>query len=263
MHMKNFLWPMLGLAAQPGFAADASTQAGIYLGLFGGRGVANSSSLKQQGAVLINPHLTLPIQAVGPTNRPKLNAGGVQLGYEWSRQAVARTGWRFSPALELEGLYLGKHRPHAEMPVRPRALGTQYVTLPMTGAAVLANAVFTFQSPYSEKLLPYFGLGLGAASLSVKGSDSFNPSEPGINHFNSGPDASDTAFALQLKAGVKAELRKNLHFFTEYRHLSVRATRYTFGETDYPGVHLPTTPWNVSLGRQQYHFLMVGLQYRF
>src|SRR3546814_7909204 len=48
------------------------------------------------------------------------------------------TGWKFGhskwglkPAAELEGIYLGKHSPTGTMPVRPRFLGTQYVTIPM------------------------------------------------------------------------------------------------------------------------------------
>jgi hypothetical protein len=57
------------------------------------------------------------------------------------------------------------------------------------------------------------------------------PGEPGINHFDSGPDASATAFAMQFKAGLKGEVARNLLLFAEYRHLTINPTQYTFGET--------------------------------
>src|SRR5690606_20938403 len=112
-------------------------------------------------------------------------------------------------------------------------------------------------------VFPYIGIGAGMARLSIKGSDSANPSEPGINHFNSDPDASDTAFAVQLKAGFKGQISKNVRLFAEYRYLSINATDYKFGATDYPGVHLPTAPWHVDLGRQKYNLFVAGLQYKF
>lgn len=103
------------------------------------------------------------------------------------------------------------------MPINPGVLGTQYVALPMTVGVALANAVFTVQTPWSSKIFPYLGVGAGVARLSIQGANSTNPSEPGINHFDSGPDASATAFALQFKAGVKGEVAKNLLLFAEYR----------------------------------------------
>src|SRR5690606_2292479 len=115
-------------------------------------------------------------------------------------------------------------------------------------------AVFTFKTPYSDKVFPYLGVGAGAAFISVKSSDSVNPSEPGINHFNSDPDASSTGFAMQFKLGVKGNVSKKLSLFTEYRYLSISSTSYAFGPTDYPGLHLPTASWDVGLGRQRYNF---------
>ena len=51
--------------------------------------------------------------------------------------------------------------------------------------------------------------------------------------------------------------------FTEYRHVYVASTDYTFGQTDYPGEHLPTTKWNVDLGQQDYNLWVSGLSYHF
>ncbi|MFA5489200.1 MAG: outer membrane beta-barrel protein [Candidimonas sp.] len=251
--------------ANGALAESAATGPGPYVGLFGGAGSAISANLEQKGAVILNPSPTrlLPIKASGATGGAHVSFGGAQVGYSWDRWGSAQSKWGLKPAVELEGIYLGKHAPTGEMPVMPRALGMQYVTIPMTTGVLLANAVFTMQTPYSDTVFPYLGVGAGIASISIKGSDSANPSEPGINHFNSDPDASASAFALQLKAGLKAQMNKHLSLFAEYRYLSINSTNYTFGATDYPGVHLPTKPWNVSLGRQHYNLFAVGLQYAF
>jgi len=244
-------------------AKDASNDQGIYAGLFGGLGTAGSASLQQKGAVHLLPtRFKLPIDASGYTDTPQVALGGVQIGYDWNRHTPS-SAWSLKPAAELEGIYLGKHTPVGTMPVTPRALGTQYVSIPTTAGILLANAVLTIQTPYSDRILPYIGAGAGIAMVSIKGADSANPSEPGINHFNSDPDARDSALALQFKAGIKAAVQKNLYLFAEYRYLSINATRYTFGATDYPGQHLPTDSWDVRLGRQHYNLFVAGLQYQF
>jgi len=156
---------------------------------------------------------------------------GLQAGYEWKPQAFGQTEWGLKPAAELEGIYIGQQSPVGDMPITPSVMGTQYVTLPTTVGVVLANAVFTVQTPWSSKIFPYHGVGAGVARLSIQGANSTNPSEPGINHFDSGPDASATAFAMQFKAGLKGEVARNLLLFAEYRHLTLNPTQYTFGET--------------------------------
>lgn len=240
---------------------------GLYIGAFGAVGSSTSASLQQRGAVLLpppSPLPRLPIDARGSTNSKSVTAGGIHLGYEWKRWNLdSDSSWGLKPAAEIEGVYIGKHSPLGEMPIMPRFLGTQYVTIPMTAGVFTANAVFTLQTPYSDRIFPYLGIGIGMASLSIRGADSANPSEPGINHFNSDPDASDTAFAFQFKVGVKAEIYEELFLFAEYRYLSIDSTSYTFGATDYPGLHFPTTPWNVNLGHQQYNLFVAGLQYKF
>ena len=257
----------LGLiGGAPAMAQSAHDAPGIYLGLFGGGGTAIATSLQQRGAVYLNPPQqlpVLPINAQGSTGSgTQVGVGGLQIGYEWRRLNLGDR-WGLRPSVELEGLYIGEHAPTGTMPVRPRALGTQYVHVPTTAGVLLANAVFTLQTPYSRRILPYLGLGAGVARVSIRGSDSANPSEPGINHFNSGPDADDTAFALQIKAGVKGQISDHLSLFAEYRYLSIDSTRYVFGATDYPGLHLPTAAWHVDMGRQQYNLFVAGLQYRF
>lgn len=263
---KRFIYVLIAFKGCCGSALAAGPAAGdqgAYVGAFGGLGASIATSMQQKGQVLNLPR-PLPINASGSTgSSTRVSLGGVQLGYEWGRWDLGQSRWGLRPALELEGFYIGKHTLTGEMPVIPRALGTQYVSTPMTAGVVLANAILNIKTPYSDKIFPYLGAGIGTAFLSIKDADSANPSEPGINHFNSDPDASKSAFAMQLKAGIKGELRKNLYLFTEYRYLSIDATSYTFGATDYPGLHLPTTAWRFNLGRQHYNLFVAGLQYRF
>lgn len=246
--------------------ATAKAEEGAYIGVFGGIGNSGSTSLQQQGTVFLNPpnrFPVLPIDAKGPTNHNhEIPVGGIQLGYEWSEYVMSE-GWSLQPAAELEGIYIGRHTPLGVMPVTPAFLGTQYVTIPMTTGLLMVNGVFTLETPITKRLLPYVGGGIGAAFISIRGADSANPMEPGINHFNTSPSATDFAFAFQLRAGVKAEVVEKIFLFLEYRYLSISPTQYTFGETNYPGLHLPTTDWQVDLGRQEYHLMLVGIQYKF
>jgi len=254
----------LSVVFVPAVASADSSSSGVYIGAFGGTGASIATSLRQRGAVHINEHLRLPIDAKGSTeSSTRVGLGGLQLGYAWGPLRPDGANWNLSPAAELEGIYIGKHKPMGVMPVHPRPLGTQYVEVPTSLTLFMANAVFTLHTPYSDRIFPYVGVGAGLARVSIKGSDSANPMEPGINHFNSDPDASDTAFAMQLKAGFKADVTRNLSVFTEYRFLTVDSTRYTFGATDYPGVHLPTDSWRVDMGRQKYNLFVAGLQYKF
>lgn len=267
MNPKSLLASLICLLGLPPALSAATTAPdtgqGFYVGLTGGWGTTASTRLRQRGAVLLD-HARLPIDADGSTgSHTHVSALGLQLGHAWRSRALGETSWQWQPAVELEGLRIGKHAPVGTMPVRPRFLGTQYVTIPMTSTAIMAGTVVTLRSPYSQRLLPYLGLGAGIARTSIEGSDSANPSEPGINHFNSDPDASDSAFALQARVGVSGEVHERLTLFAEYRHLSIAATRYRFGATDYPGEHPPTEEWDVDLGRQKFDLLLLGLRYRF
>jgi len=242
---------------------DASDEKGAYVGLFGGFGAASSTGLRQQGGFYLPGPLgtRVNVDANGEAGAGHVALGGIQAGYEWNRLPVGPSKWDLKPAVELEGIYIGEHSVAGALPITPGILGTQYVALPMTTSVLLANAVVTFQTPYSGKIFPYLGVGAGVARVSVEDAESANPNEPGINHFDSNPDASDSAFAMQFKAGLKGEVAKNIFLFSEYRYLSINSTHYTFGETLPP--HLPTDPWDVSLGRQAYNLFVAGLRYKF
>jgi opacity protein-like surface antigen len=265
--MENRLIPLsaricsLGSTVCP--ASNTTSGQGVYIGLFGGAGSASSMSARQEGGFYLPGPLNtrVGVDAQGKSGGEPVGVLGLQAGYEWKRQTFGPSEWALKPAAELEGVYIGQQSPVGDMPINPGVLGTQYVTLPMTVGVVLANAVFTVQTPWSSKIFPYLGVGAGVARLSIQGANSANPSEPGINHFDSWPDASATAFAMQFKAGVKGEVAKNLLLFAEYRHLTINPTSYTFGATLPP--HLPTDSWTVSLGRQSYNLFVAGLQVKF
>jgi opacity protein-like surface antigen len=246
-----------------GAADDTGAQGGGYFGLFGGFGTAASTGARQQGGFYLPAPLSarVNVDANGKTSTEALGLLGVQAGYEWQRLALGASDWAVKPAVELEGLYLGEHSPVGDMPITPSALGTQVVSLPTTVGVLLANVVVTVRTPYSSRIVPYLGAGAGLARVSIRGANSANPSEPGVNHFDSWADASAYAFAMQLKAGVKAEVVRNLSVFAEYRYLSINSTGYTFGATLPP--HFPTDTWQVSLGPQAYTLFVAGLQVRF
>ena len=246
-------------------AADMNDDSeGIYFGAFGGLGALESTSLRQIGTVILPGKLPdLPIDADGSTDKPNVSLGGVQIGYEWSDWHSTESGWGLKLAFEFEGLYLGKHSPEGVMPIEPQYLGTQYLSFDTKGYALLATAMLTVTTPWSQRFLPYAAASTGMARVSLSNADSANPSEPGINHFNSDPNASDTASALQFKLGIKSKLSRNLILFTEYRYLSIDSTRYTFGPTVYPEEHPPTDDWDVRMGKLNYNLFVAGLQYRF
>lgn len=262
--LSAFFALLCGFAASVCWAADDSGAPGAYIGLFGGLGSAASTGARQQGGFYLPGPLKtrVNVDANGQTGGPTpVGLLGLQAGYEWQRLPLGPSDWALKPAVELEGLYIGKHTPVGDMPITPGVLGTQFVTLPTTVGVLLANVVFTFQTPYSGRIFPYLGVGAGMARVWIQGANSTNPSEPGVNHFDSGSDASASAFAMQFKAGLKGEVAKNLLLFAEYRYLSINSTGYTFGSTLPP--HFPTDTWQVSLGPQTYNLFVAGLQVRF
>ncbi|WP_428681687.1 hypothetical protein [Reyranella sp.] len=221
------------LGSSPCFAADTTSGQGCYIGLFGGAGAASSMSARQEGGFYLPGPLNtrVGVDAQRKTGGEPVGVLGPQAGYKGKRQTFGPSEWALKPAAELEGLYIGQQSPVGDMPITPGVLETQYVTLPMTVGVVLANAVFTVRMPWSSRIFRYLGVGAGVARISIQGANSTNPGEPGINHFDSGPDASATAFAMQFKARLKGEVARNLLLFGEYRHLTINSTQYTLGQT--------------------------------
>jgi opacity protein-like surface antigen len=256
------LMTILSLASAAS-SADIPDSKGIYFGVFGGVGSLDEVSMDQVGTV-ITPHPFPDINVDGRGSADSVVApiAGVQFGYELKKLDISTSGWSIGMAAEVEGLYLTAE-PEGVLDIDPYFLGTQYVSLPLNVGAILVNAVFNIRTPFSEAVTLYGGVGAGYGAVFVGGSNSTNPSEPGINHFNSEPDASSGGLALQAKIGVRAKMSSNWSVFTEFRHIFIGSTDFTFGETDYPGQHLPTTKWNVDLGEQNYNLWVAGLSYHF
>lgn len=244
-------------------AADLWDSKSMYVSVFGGVGILGETSMQQVGTVITpHPFPDIDVDATGSADRVVTPILGIQLGSEVREWDLSSSGWGIGMAAEVEGLYLAAE-PEGVLDISPYLLGTQYVSLPVDVGAVLVNAVFNLRTPYSEAVTPYAGLGAGYGAVFINGSNSTNPAEPGINHFNSEPDASSGGLALQLKLGMRAEVAGNWSIFTEFRHVYIAPTSYTFGETDYPGAHLPTTRWDVDLGQQNYTLWVSGVSYRF
>jgi hypothetical protein len=270
----GFLFVNLSHAAEP-------TQRGLYLGVFGGGSASESRDMKQSGIAFHTPPENVSVRG---TSQSKTGAiGGSHLGYEWSEIPIgSSSGWNLLPAVEVEGYYLGTSataelaNSQAEPAVGERAavpVGAHTFTdsSNLNMGVLLANSIFTFKTPWFKKLFPYVGGGIGGAITSISnanstqtGTNSVGPAaEPGINHFNSNPNASSSSFATQGKIGIRAELLDHLSLFAEYRYLYVAAANYTFGSTVYPGVHVPTTDWNTHYGSMGFNTGIFGIEYGF
>lgn len=260
---------VVSLLGSPAFATDSPNGRGVYLGVFGGGGTSTSASVQQSGAVLSNP--PTPVNARGTAGGTGVGMGGAHLGYEWGDLNFGDSDWALKPAAEIEGYYLGSNL-SAELnsPYTPRVPNHWFSdTLPQKAGVFLANTVLALKTPYSDKLFPYIGGGVGGAILSINGatSEQISPPERGLNHFNSNPNASSSAFAATAKAGLRGEIYERLSLFVEYRYLFVDSSSYDFGSTHGAGTpfpnHLPTTPWGVNLGSQNYNMGVAGFEFSF
>jgi hypothetical protein len=244
-----------------GPVAQTASARGAYVSLFGGGGASSGSNATQLGTVFISEAAggPLAVNATGRTNSSSFGFAGAHIGYEWSY------GSRLLPAVEIEGLYLHhtEQRATLENPTTRLPEHTFGDTFPTSTAVVLANAVVGFRTPY-QSVTPYVGGGIGAAHISIDGASSTqrSPSEPGINHFNSGPNSSAWAFAAQAKAGVRLALGNSAYVFGEYRYLYVGSYDHIFGSTVYP-THVATSAWTVRFGDTSYNLAAGGIGFNF
>lgn len=144
-------------------------------------------------------------------------------------------------------------------------------SMKLNGAVFMANGVFTYET--HSMIKPYVGLGVGFAYLNMSSAQSLQTSPASgsyemagpvpVNHFNSNQEDSTFVFAAQTKLGLRAELTEKISAFGEYRLLHLDSADYTFGSTNYPGLHSPTSVWNVSNGSMNIQNIVVGIDYAF
>jgi opacity protein-like surface antigen len=236
----------------------------LYIGAFGGGGEAYRTDVDQRGFAFNNPdpRMALSVMAKGESGRFGSSLAGGRLGYEFP------TCTSLTPAVEFEGFYLRSCRgEETSFLYNPTLAEHAFVdTLPLRSVTFFGNATLSYQLPFLRWLEPYIGGGIGGAIvwLSQAHSEQDSPAEPGINHFNSKTTASDSAFTVQFKGGLRFHLACHWRFFAEYRYLYIAPTTYILGFTQYPQLgHAPTSNWILHLAKLQYNIGTAGIEYCF
>lgn len=240
----------------------------VYLSAFGGGGTLSRLSLKQLGTV-VTPTVAggaFAVNAFGHSqHRAEWIVGG-NAGHYFSTITVPYVSqWSVRPAAEIEGYFIGRNTIHGNDINNLSSNEHDFaVSYPMSVGIGLINAVASFNHSDFAQWHPYVagGLGLGVVSITSAISTQTTPSEVGVNHYNTDPSATDTAFSSQLKAGLSFDWTEHLSIFGEYRYLYVAATNYIFGSTVYPS-HATTSSWDVKFGSQAYNLGVAGLKYVF
>jgi len=261
---------MLALSGSPAQADDCNcpcpTNRGAYVGIFGGAGGQDIDGVRQIGTAFF-PADPLFVNAAADPGSHAVGLVGLQIGYEGAGRAVGGegSGWALLPAVEFEGFWLGGATQRADVSDPNNRLNGHVFAdaFPTDSGVFLLNAVLSLQTP-SNFITPYIGAGAGSAIVCINGADSpqIIPPEPGVNHFNTNPDASSWGFAALAKIGIRLNLSERMYVFTEYRLLYVGSTKYEFGSTVAPG-HVPTTPWNVHFGDMIHHLGVGGIGFNF
>ena len=248
------------------FSAPASQP--FYLGIFGGGGTFSADHLNQTGTALYGPGQggPLAVNANGSGSTSAIGVGGINFGYQWKKpNDQPESQWGLVPAAEFEGYYLGGTQTGENLNNITNRLPEHdfRVTYPMNTGVLLVNGVLNIGNFYKNKLHSYVGAGIGTAIISISNANSSQtaPTEPGINHYNSNPNASDWTFATQAKAGLLLDLTSYMSIFAEYRFLYLSSSNYTFGSTQYP-THIATTNWSVNISGLCNNIGTIGLQFK-
>lgn len=268
MRTSSYRACALMLLGATAFAGSMGTQvpagSGMYLGVFGGGGAVSSTRLSQFATVLYSEAQggPLAVNAFGQSDRDSVWLVGARLGYRWLDRTWS--SWRVTPALELEGYYLSASLEGDDLNNNTTRLANHdfRVRYPMDTGVFLVNAVLNLDKPDFQRIHPYLGFGMGSAVIAVSNANSTQktPPQPGVNHYNSNPDDTAMALAVQPKLGLQFDWSAQTRLFVEYRFLYLAGTKYRFGSTAYPD-HSPTSNWNVNIGSQYYNVATVGLQY--
>lgn len=235
-----------------------------YVGVFGGGGNAYKVDVSQYGFAFRDPDVTQALHVLAEGKSGHFNSAmvGAHVGYDFS------LGKYLLPAIEFEGFYLracsGKE---TDFLINATFLEHAFVdTLPLRSFSFFGNVLLALHLPCVKWLEPYVGGGIGGAAMWISHafSEQDSPAEPGINHFNSKSSASDGAFTVQFKTGLRFNVHKHWRLFIEYRFLHVASTSYNFGFTQYPSIeHVPTSNWMLHLKELNYNLGTIGVEYKF
>ena len=238
----------------------------FYLGVFGGDGSSGQFHASQFGSAFF-PEAAggpLAVNAFGHTKSQSGWLAGAQVGYQ-ARDILFNSSldWRVTPAIELEGYYLGNRSFTGDLINNTTRVPEHdfVVTYPMKRSVFLTSAVLSLNNP-CYLFHPYIGVGFGGAIVEISGADSTQvaPAEPGINHYNSNTSDTSPVFAGQVKAGLSYDFNEYVSLFAEYRWLYLSSTHFAFGSTDYP-THVATTNWQVKIDSQRYNMGVAGIRF--
>ena len=237
----------------------------LYVSAFGGWGSFYADSINQSGVEFFSESEggPLSVDANGDGSHSTAHMLGMNIGYKFSELSPTAASWHFTPAIELESYYVTGTQSSNNLVNNTDRLEARAfdATYPMDTGVFLLNGVLNL-SHGESKIHPYAGLGVGLAFVSIEGATATqtDPSEPGINDYNSNQNASSWTFAAQTKLGVSYEVSERANIFLEYRFLYLAPSDYTFGNTQY-STNVVTTDWDVSVGDMYYNMLVVGVQF--
>lgn len=251
--------------ATSAFADPAPASNKIYAGVFGGAGWSSNFYGNQHGTVFFleangGP---LAVNAYGLLKNKSTYFVGAQLGYQANEICLYSSSLSVTPAIELEGYGMNERTFSGRFSNNNYLRTAEHdfdVSYPMSRNVFLVNAVLNFNS---DELLvhPYIGFGLGNGIVTIANANSTqtNPSEPGVNHYNTQSSDTNSTFAGQIKLGLSYDIIPCLSVFAEYRWLYLANTHFVFGSTLYPN-HAPTSNWEVNLNSQRYHLGDIGVR---
>lgn len=234
---------------------------GIYFGGCFGWGFS-CVEIKQSGTILYSDASGGPqaVEASGSSSNSHYWFGSLQMGYEFLKKQ--RPAWIPSPAVEIEGYYFANLQ-KAYLPTSSGLIFTS--AFPTRTGVLLANGSAVFSSDFMALHITG-GLGAGKASIHGASSEQTNPSNPGVNFFNTDQNDSNWNLAIQAKVGLSYSFTSVESFIPrllfEYRFLYLSPTTFTFGPSEYPN-QPSTTKWNVRFGERYSHLLSAGLTFLF
>lgn len=252
----------------PTFASNNSTETShgkLYLGVFGGGGSSNDFSASQYGTSFLIEAAggPLAVNAFGNLKNKAAPFFGAQIGYQ-SRDIFLKYSSQlaYAPAAELEWYTINKRTFSGNLINNNQRLPEHdfLVSYPMSKNMYLVNAILNFKKQ-NFIVNPYIGFGIGSAILRISDANStqIDPTEVGVNHYNSNSSSTSSTFAGQIKLGLSYDMNKYVSFFAEYRWLYLASTDFTFGSTVYAD-HAETTSWQVKLGSQRYNLGNIGIR---